>query len=173
MNKLSIVTAITLASIAFVSAEENNEQRPLKNLPAVNKIIKQEDRDNSIPNLRTGDPVIDAQLKALNDEMQAKIKVIRDEYAARLKVILSSRATTTRATSTPRYLREDMPGRREGMDEGRKIGIPFMMNASTTATGTLPRPQMMRVENDIEQNQPNVPVSKIMNFFRGFFGGDR
>lgn len=174
MNKVSIATAVALASIAFASAEGTTTiKRPLQIKPQVVKqMIKQEGRDVVMPNIKTGDPALDAQIKALNIEMETKIKAIRDEYVLKLKAIVASRATST-ATTTPRVLRgDDMPGQREGMDEGRKLGVPFTNNASSTATGTMPRP-FMRVENKFEQNESGSTTSRVMNFFRGMFGGNR
>ncbi len=171
MNKLTITTAITLASIAFVGAQGTTTvKRPVQVRPQeVRNMIKNEGRDIQMPNLRTGDPAIDAQLKTLNDEMEAKIKSIRDEYVAKIKAIVGDRASTTGRM---------MPGRREGMDEGRKLGIPFIGDASSTASGTPQRPLMMRIQNEGENNQGDQNAPKqipagVMNFFRGLFGGNR
>lgn len=161
MNKLSIITVIALSSLAFVSAEETNNVRPIQiKAPVIKQMIKNEGRDIQMPNLRTGDSAMDAQIKTLNDEMEAKIKAIRDEYVLKIKTIVGSRASTT-ASTTLRMMR----GEKEGFDEGRKLGVPFIGGDSTSASGTL------RTEND--QNVSNVKAQGFMNFFRRFFGGNK
>lgn len=184
MNKLSIVAVATLASIAFVSAEETGVKRPVQlKAPAVKQMIKQEGRDIQMPNIKTGDPDTDSQLKNLNDEMETKIKSIRDEYVLKIKAIVGSRVSAT-ASTTPRMMRGEN-GEKRGFDEGRKMGVPFM--ASSTASSTFPVDRM-RIQDETEgktskqiidgqnrddQNAPAPIAPRIMNFFRGMFGGNR
>ena len=194
MNKLSIATAITLASIAFVSAEETNVKKPVQVKPqGLKQMMKQEGRDVQMQNIKTGDAAIDAQLKTLNDEMEAKIKAIRDEYVLKIKAIVGDKAIS------PRMMREEN-GEKRGSDEGRKIGVPFRGDDLQVASGTQPRPMMRAQEeggqprplmrsqnenvennnaprsiigNENEQGAPAPIAPRVMNFFRGIFGGNK
>ncbi len=165
MNKLYMGTVIALATISFVSAQDTPKPVP----PQV------------APMMTTGDATIDAQIKALNMEMETKIKAIRDDYLSRIKTIVGDKKPMM-ASTTPRGM---MEGKKKGFDDGKKMGRPF---ASST-DGTM-RPPMMRREdgqgeqgdrgdNRGEGQRPLPPQGqmgdsvgpRIQNFFRGFFGG--
>lgn len=161
MNKLYMGTVIALATISFVSAQDTTKPLPPQGGPM----------------MTTGDATIDAQIKALNMEMETKIKAIRDDYLAKIRTIVGTKrsvvASSTRpmmGTTTPRGM---MEGEKRGFDEGRKMGRPF---ASST-DGTMRPPMMRREESQGEQEDNRGQIgdnvgARIQNFFKGFFGGN-
>lgn len=166
---------VAFASFALASAEENivttssaTEVAPVK-AELIKKPLsekqKQEIKERDLKKIIKNNPEVEAQIKALNLEMETKIRALREEYALKIKAIVASASSTVSTTS--RMFRADMPGKREGMDEGRKLGVPFMM-ASTTASGTPVRP-MMKIKDERNEDQERVD-KKFFNFFRGFFG---
>ena len=48
-----------------------------------------------VPQIVTGDPAIDAQVKTLTTEMETKIKAIQDDYMAKIKAVVGNKAIKT------------------------------------------------------------------------------
>lgn len=162
MNKLYIVTAMALASISLASAQVGGtNQMPGKPANMARPTGEREDR----PQKTTLSGPVAEQIRALNKEMESKIQAIRDDYMAKIKAILESNKVAPRATTTPPGM---MRGEKRGMDEGRKMGVPFMQGTGTRPImreGEQPRPQ--------DQQGGQGFGEGFRGFFRGFFGGNQ
>lgn len=154
MNKLYILTAITVASLSLVSAQESGSAVKKPVPPGVTANMRQNMEQGQMPpQMMTGDADVDAQIKALNAEMEAKIKAIRDEYLTKIKAIVGDKKPVM-ASTTPRGM---MEGKKNGMDEGKKLVRPFM--------------QKGEVKGDSVGPEGEGVGSKLQSFLRGFFGG--
>ena len=174
MKKYIIATGLLSLSVFVASAEGGRPQVQMM-MPPV---------------MTTGDATKDAQIKALQTEMEAKIKVIRDDYQARIKAIVGDSkprvaSTTPRrgvmmmrgSTTPPMMEREDHEGRdggRDGMMRGSSTEPErMMMQGSTTRprpNGETPRkPMVQNTESNGNVQPPQVPQAP-QGFFSRFFG---
>jgi hypothetical protein len=113
--------------------------------------------------MTTGDPVIDAKLKVLNEEMEAKIKALRDEYQAKIKALIGDRKLL------PMVVASGSPARMMQGEKGERNG---QMTGSTTERDDKQRARMGDVRGVTTDSSDNERgVSKIKAFFKGFFGG--
>lgn len=170
MYKLYVGTglAIILMSTSFAFAEGDNGGgngiRPILMKVTMMKDIKKGGMATGtertmpmipmMPNITTGDATVDAELKALNKEMEAKIKAIRDEYAVRIKAILGDRKPMM-ASTTPRKILRDMASSTKRIEK-------FMGEQKDF----LPIPKARGATSESEQNTS----TRIKDFFRGFLG---
>jgi hypothetical protein len=76
----------------------------------------------------TGDPALDAQIQALNTEMEAKVKAIRDEYTAKIRQLVANKKLTPGvSTTTRREIRSSSTEQNRGIGAVRGVSE---MNAS-------------------------------------------
>jgi hypothetical protein len=183
MKKMYIVGAITLLGLSFVSAAETKTVAA-KVSPSMMRAIPVGKASTTAPGSQergqgqmvrsTGDATADAEIKALNTEMEAKIKAIHDEYGAKILAVLQARkvtagsstaprmgddrrmmGTNTHATGTP----EGRPGMGRPQDGDHPMGDD--QHATGTPGGVRPAPMPM---------QQKVGAS-FGDFFRSLFGG--
>ena len=164
MNKLYVGTAIVLSALSFVNAQETAK----KPLPPKPPIMRQ--GEDAPKMMTTGDASIDAQIKALNIEMEAKIKAIRDDYLAKIKAIVGEKkltASSTRPAMSPPGM---MQGEKRGMDEGNKMGRPFASTTDGTMQPPMKRGEVRGAEVENSGQVGNNFGPRVQNFFKGFFG---
>ncbi|MFA6608440.1 MAG: hypothetical protein WCT07_00830 [Candidatus Paceibacterota bacterium] len=154
MNKLYITTAIALASVTFASAQMGGVNQERENRPQVTTL--------SGP--------VGEQIKALNREMESRIQAIRDEYMIKIKNALeAAKVNRPASTTTPLGM---VRGEKRGMDEGRKMGVPFDDSTSTRPMmedDDVERPQQNRQQDGL-QIGTQIGLPNFINFLRGFFG---
>ena len=149
MNKLYILTALSITSIMFVSAESAKNEAPDVSPQVIrNMMVQGVGIGRMMQQIKTGDVNVDTQIKDLNTEMETKIKAIQDEYQNKLRAILNSLPTRTASSTSNKTIRKD----REESDTGR------------ITPGQLRTP-MMRIGSTSTQETG----SRMMNFFRGMF----
>ena len=177
MNKLQITTAVLVTGVSFAFAQVPTDQKPPeRNLGAQIKMHQQNVPPqmmgtSSKPNIMQGnklDPAKEVQLKALTKEMEEKIKAIREEYQKKINEILGVKGNGMNIL--PPGMNQ---GEKRGMDEGKKMGMPFDNRDSDgrpavppQGTGTRP---MMNV-GDVRENENTPQYGRIMNAFRDFLG---
>lgn len=200
MKKYIITSAMVLAVIASVSAEETRTQgiqpvKMMKTIPVMMRVAsgtpeQMPMREMTPPIITTGDIAIDVQIKALQVEMEAKIKMIRDDYRAKIKALIRDKKVITG---------RDMMGhgsstmRMEGKGEGRYgMGVRGsstmivhhdgrMMNGSGTPEDGRPPmmhegkqiPEGMQVRGESAGAEGNESVSlqvAVKGLFSKFFG---
>ncbi|MSR71532.1 MAG: hypothetical protein EXS50_02610 [Candidatus Taylorbacteria bacterium] len=171
MNKLYVLTAITVASLSFVSAEEYGSAVKKPVPPGVTAAMRQNMEEGKMmpSQITTGDATMDAQIKALNMEMEAKIKAIRDEYVTKIKAIVGDKKPMM-ASTTPRGM---MKGEKNGADEGRKVGNPMMDVAKQGVPGKPPMMQRGEVKGESTGSNGENIGTRAQSFFKGFFGGNQ
>lgn len=104
-----------------------------------------------------GDVRIDAQIRALNQEMELKIRSIRQEYQTKLKALIGSRKAII--ASSTRELRGERKGEEERGDSKNR--------------GTEVRNEARdRREGDVRgtSTPQNLPKGNAWGFFQRFFG---
>jgi hypothetical protein len=182
MNKLYILTAVTFTSFLFVQAQGNEDIRQPQRVNSAVQTIRQavnQTRQEEAPRMQqltTGDENIDSQVKALNKEMEDKIKAIRDEYVAKIKSLVGDKKIirpVMMATTTPPGMYR---GEKRGENEGNKTGNPIMMgsdieNKEGVEKKVEERPMLRDLIPKENSSQQNLPP-RIINFFRGLFGGN-
>ncbi|MCF7843735.1 hypothetical protein K9M47_02455 [Candidatus Gracilibacteria bacterium] len=181
MNKkiISIIAMSLVLTGGSVFAHEDNESNGRngmmkKGTSTYSVMYDKEGKDDkykSMPSFAratTGDPVIDAELKALNTEMEAKLKAIHEEYLAKFKVIVGDHKLI-RGKGEPRVASSTV---REYMED---------LRASTTKGYLMMRRGGENDSND-EDNRPGMRIgllqdrpsdSKIVNFFKDLFRGSK
>ncbi len=151
MKKILTVSVLALSAFNFVSA--NNEVK-------VSEKGKQMMMTMPVA-FTTGDPVIDAQVKALQKEMQDKMKAIAEEYSAKIRKIIGDKKPST-ASGTNGVMKDTMHDMR---------GVMKNMMASGTKPGmrigNMEREERDNLEKD--ENRQDGRLEKVQNFFRGFF----
>ena len=157
MKKLYIglSVAVVLSGVSFAFAEEGTSNTGTMQPMPIKAQMMREDIKKEMPKMMgsttrptTGSSTVDAQVKALNKELEAKIKALRDEYALKIKAILGdTRPTLVRpdgSTTTPKEMYKEVRGEmKDMMEEAREYG-----------SSTKPL-------------QPEV--NRFFNFFRGMF----
>ncbi len=181
MKKYVITTAIALTAITGVFAEGQEGRRMMATttraamvMPASQGIMM------SQPTITTGDAATDAQIKALQTEMEAKIKAIRDEYQAKIKAVIGDRKVKTgngewmRASSTRMDMRKgsstmihhnENESEHEGMMNGS--GTPVMRGEGRGEGNRVPREGMVKGEST---EAPGASTAEFKGGVRGFFG---
>ena len=156
MKKLYIITAFTLASMTFVSAETEIKDQQVEVRPNMMLKVFTQENDKQVT---TGDVASDSQIKALTKEMEDKIQAIRSEYMAKIKAIISQKKT---GTTTPLGM---MRGLKAGFDEGNKLGRPFASSTSSSST------EREKEDNSKSQSQSAQNLgARIQELLKGFFG---
>ena len=88
MKKTITAMLLSIAAITAVSAESSNTDNNGNGLGA---FIKTEMKvEGMMKMMGTGSSTVDAQIKALNIEMETKIKAIITEYKAKIKAIMDA-----------------------------------------------------------------------------------
>ncbi len=152
MKKILTTTAIAFSALSFASAQDVSVTATAQATPAR-------------PAMTTGDASIDAQVKALRQEMEVKIKALQAEYEVKIKAIVGNMkpmivrpdGSTTTVREVRKEIKEDRKEYREDRKENKEERKEMRVEGS--ATGTLETP---RFENQ-----------KLMNFFRNLFGGQK
>ncbi len=199
MKKYIITSAMALAAIVSVSAEEARTQgtqpvRMMKTMTAMMRVAsgtpEQMPMKEMAPPITTGDAAIDAQIKVLQAEMEAKIKVIREEYRLKIKALIGDRKVNSgndmmnRGSSTMR-----MGAKGEGRDGMGVRGSSTMMvhhdgrmmnGSGTPENGRPPMmhdgnqiPEGMQVKGETTGAEGNEDVTlqvTVKGFFNKFFG---
>lgn len=145
MKKIFATTIIAFSALSIASAQDVSVTASAQVAP-------------SRPVMTTGDASIDAQVKALRQEMEVKIKALQAEYEVKIKAIVGNMkpmiVKPDGSTTTVKEVRKDIKEeRKEYMQERKEV------RAEASATGTVQSP---RFENQ-----------KFMNFFRNLFGGQK
>ena len=200
MKKYIITSAIMLAAMTSATAEEVRiqETASVKAGKAVSVTSHTSVGVEGMSAMKeigqvmitTGDSAIDAQIKALQAEMEVKIKTIRDDYRAKIKVIIGDKKVITgrnmmeHGSSTMRV---------EGKGEGRYgMGVRGsstmivhhegrMVNGSGTPEDGRPPmmhegkqiPEGMQVRGESTGAEGNEGVAlqvTVKGFFNKFFG---
>lgn len=150
MKKILITTTLALSTLAFASAQEVSVTASAQATAARPAM--------AMPVMTTGDASIDAQVKALRQEMEIKMKALQAEYEVKIKAIVGNMkpmiVKPDGSTTTVKEVRKDIKEERKEYMEERKD-----VRAEASATGTVQTP---RFENQ-----------KLMNFFRNLFGGQK
>ena len=159
MNKLFITTAIAFSALSFASAQDVS-------------VTASAQATAARPVMTTGDASIDAQVKALRQEMEVKIKALQAEYEVKIKAIVGNMkpmivkpdGSTTTVKEVRKEIKEDRKEYKEDRKENKEDRKENKeerkeMRVEGSATGTLETP---RFENQ-----------KLMNFFRNLFGGQK
>lgn len=133
MKKQLISTLLVVSALSFASAQTATSTAsttpPVLPAPAV-----------------TGDVKIDAQIRALNKEMEAKIRAIREEYQIKLKALIGARKAVI--ASSTKQMREEQKERREDLREELKdkrdairasSSIRVKINQGATSTSANPQ----------------------------------
>ncbi len=145
MKKIFTTTIIAFSALSFASAQDVS-------------VTASAQATAARPVTVTGDTSIDAQVKALRQEMEVKIRAIQAEYEVKIKAIVGNMkpmivrpdGSTTTVKEVRKEIKEE---RKEYMEERREARV------EGSATGTVETP---RFENQ-----------KLMNFFRNLFGGQK
>lgn len=171
MNKLYILAGLTMLSVASVSAEEIRNDM-MRTVPATRAIpamrVAEAGKGMASGSMMkmpsTGDPLVDAQLKALNVEMETKIKAIHDEYGAKILAILKEKMIKSGATSTPReMMRGSSMNATSTQEHGMRKGMMMRPDGEGRGNG--------KVLGDSYESKENQPADSFFgNFFRGIFG---
>lgn len=191
MNKnIYFVTAMTLASISFVGAQEVREvsvdvQRPMYQVRQgggevgqVRAVAARVMMATASPAMMpagqmmgptTGDPATDAKVKALMVEMDAKMRALQEEYATRLKAIIGDRVINTKDVRGPSPT---------GMMMGERVGQDGTMSTGTVRAMEqrrgIGRPMdLPRGQNGEGRPQGEGFGSQMSNLFRSIFGGNK
>ena len=127
MKKYIISSGITLLALSYAGAAVDVPGKA----PSSPMMERADTAIMMPPVITTGDATVDAQIKALQQEMETKIKAIREEYRAKIKAAIGDKKVITRpqggsSTTPPR-----MKGEGEGEGEGR-----MMRGTSTRGTST-------------------------------------
>lgn len=147
MKKIFTTTIIAFSALSFASAQDASVTASVQATAARPTM--------AMPVMTTGDASIDAQVKALRQEMEVKIKALQAEYEVKIKAIVGNMrpmmVKPDGSTTTVKEVRKDIKEERKEYMEERKE-----MRAEVSATGTVQSP---RFENQ-----------RLMNFFRNLFG---
>ncbi len=148
MKKIFATTIIAFSALSFASAQDVSVTASAQATAA----------RPAMPAMITGDASIDAQVKALRQEMEVKMKALQAEYEVKIKAIVGNMkpmiVKPDGSTTTVKEVRKDIKEeRKEYMQERKEV------RAEGSATGTVQSP---RFENQ-----------KFMNFFRNLFGGQK
>lgn len=149
MKKIFTTTIIAFSALSFASAQDVS-------------VTASAQATASRPAIVTGDASIDAQVKALRQEMEVKIKALQAEYEVKIKAIVGNMrpmiVKPDGSTTTVREVRKEIKEERKEYIQDRKEERKEM-RVEGSATGTVETP---RFENQ-----------KFMNFFRSLFGGQK
>ena len=118
-----------------------------------------------IPN--TGDPVVDAQLKALTTEMETKIKAITGEYRTKVQALLLTKGVKAFPTMTPTIPAQRMMQPRDAnSQEASSTQERMMRDVQSKIQGEVDRQNKM----DNPTSAPRMPIFQQMgNLFQGMF----
>ncbi len=151
MKKIFATTVIAFSALSFASAHEGEHVSVTASAQAT--VARP-----AMPAMITGDASIDAQVKALRQEMEVKMKALQAEYEVKIKAIVGNMkpmiVKPDGSTTTVREVRKDIKEeRKEYMQERKEVRA----DASATATVQTPR----------------FESQKFMDFFRNLFGGQK
>jgi hypothetical protein len=185
MKKYIISTGVALIAITSVCAAESFPQARGTTTPGMMRGGK--DMPMMPPTITTGDATVDAQIKALQQEMEAKIKAIRDEYQVKIKTAIGDKKVLNRpqnwSSTTPSGMMRGEPGER--MMRGTGTPEHQMFNGSSTMRhdgdmmrgtstrphrGDLPTGQAVRGESTEDGNADTNEQGGVRGFFSRFFG---
>jgi hypothetical protein len=181
MNKKYIVVASLLASVTFVNAEGGATSSATGTMMRRQIGFSQKTFGNPLMNassspsegkrmmMTTGDPVIDAKLKVLNEEMDAKIQAIRIEYQAKIKALIGDKKLL------PMVVASGSPARMMQGEKGERNG---QMMGSTTVRGferaDKQRDKIGSVKGATTDSPDNEGgMFQLKAFFQGLFGGSK
>jgi hypothetical protein len=150
MKKQLISTLLVVSALSFASAQTATSSAPV--LP---------------PPPTIGDTKIDAQIRALNKEMETRIRVIREEYQAKLKALIGARKAMIASTT------EQLKERKAELKDERKDKVEAIReeikDKREDARGTS-TPQVRPFDNRGATTTKAQPQGNAWGFFMRFLG---